>query len=79
MTSVIRDESPNFCFCDYQNVNAVGLNGNRNLEGILRGYDQFMNIVIDECVEIKADGSRRPLGMTVVRGNSILTMEVRAG
>lgn len=60
---------------------AVGLNGNRNIEGTLRGYDQFMNIVLDDCVEIMKSGERRPLGMSVVRGNSILTMEtlVRGG
>jgi len=53
----------------------VGLNGNRNVEGTLRGYDRFMNIVLDDCVEVKNDGERRQLGMSVIRGNSILTME----
>ena len=27
------------------------LNGNRKVTGIMRGYDPFMNIVLDECVE----------------------------
>lgn len=53
----------------------VGLNGNRTVEGTLRGYDQFMNIVLNDCVEVKKDGDRRPIGMSVIRGNSILTME----
>lgn len=53
----------------------VGLNGNRTVEGTLRGYDQFMNIVLNDCVEVKKDGERRPIGMSVIRGNSILTME----
>lgn len=57
----------------------LGLNGNRQVEGTLRGYDQFMNIVIDDCVEVNAEGERRPLGMTVIRGNSILTLEVKPG
>ena len=52
----------------------LGLNNNRKLEGTLRGYDQFMNIVLDDCVE-PSDPPRR-LGMTVVRGNSIETLEV---
>jgi small nuclear ribonucleoprotein G len=55
---------------------AVSLNGNRTLEGVLRGYDQFMNVVLDECVESAADGTTRKLGMSVVRGNSILSLEV---
>lgn len=62
------------CVDGFRHV-AVGLNGNRNVEGTLRGYDQFMNIVLDDCVEIKASGERRPIGMSVIRGNSIITME----
>ncbi|CDF38578.1 Sm protein, snRNP core protein, SmG [Chondrus crispus] len=54
---------------------SLGLNGNRTVEGTLRGYDQFMNIVLNDCVEVKKDGERRPIGMSVIRGNSILTME----
>lgn len=53
----------------------MGLNGNRNVEGTLRGYDQFMNIVLDDCVEVKSNGEKRSIGMSVIRGNSILTME----
>lgn len=30
---------------------AVKLNGNRSVNGVLRGFDQFMNIVLEECVE----------------------------
>ena len=63
------------CFDDIATL--VGLNANREVEGILRGYDQFMNIVIDECIEISADGEQRSLGMAVIRGNSILTLEVK--
>lgn len=55
----------------------LGLNGNRTVEGVLRGYDQFMNIVIEESFELQPDGERRPLGRTMVRGNSILTLEVQ--
>ena len=32
-------------------VPAVKLNGNRTVQGTLRGFDQFMNLVIDEAVE----------------------------
>ena len=30
---------------------SVKLNGNRHITGTLRGFDQFMNLVIDEAVE----------------------------
>ena len=31
----------------------VKLNGNREVTGVLRGFDQFMNIVLDDTVEEK--------------------------
>jgi small nuclear ribonucleoprotein G len=43
----------------------VQLNGNRKVLGILRGYDVFLNIVLDEAVEEKAGGERQRLGMVV--------------
>ncbi|KAJ8903791.1 hypothetical protein NDN08_000324 [Rhodosorus marinus] len=56
---------------------SLQLNGNRGVEGVLRGYDQFMNIVLEDAVETSApDDSRPSIGMIVVRGNSIVSMEV---
>uniref|UniRef100_A0A1I7TKN2 Small nuclear ribonucleoprotein G n=1 Tax=Caenorhabditis tropicalis TaxID=1561998 RepID=A0A1I7TKN2_9PELO len=51
------------------------LNGNRHISGILRGFDPFMNIVIDEAVEYPKSGTPINLGMTVIRGNSVVIME----
>ena len=31
---------------------SIKLNGNRHVNGVLRGFDQFMNLVIDETVEM---------------------------
>lgn len=52
------------------------LNGERNVEGVLRGYDQFMNVVLENCVECNDDGDRIQLGMSVIRGKSIVALEV---
>lgn len=42
------------------------LNGNRHVEGVLRGYDQFMNIVLEDAVEkSQADSERTSIGMVV--------------
>jgi small nuclear ribonucleoprotein (snRNP)-like protein len=41
---------------------AVKLNARRQVSGIMRGFDQFMNIVLDKAVDDK-DGSE--LGMVV--------------
>ncbi|KPI36598.1 Small nuclear ribonucleoprotein G [Cyphellophora attinorum] len=53
----------------------IQLNANRKVLGILRGYDVFLNIVLDEAVEEKPDGSRQRLGMVVIRGNSVVMLE----
>jgi hypothetical protein len=44
---------------------SVKLNGNRRVTGVLRGFDQFMNLVLEECVEEVSDKERNSLGMVV--------------
>jgi len=51
------------------------LNGARQLSGVLRGFDPFMNLVIDEAVEHCKSGEKNNIGMVVVRGNSITLLE----
>ncbi|EKV19884.1 Small nuclear ribonucleoprotein SmG, putative [Penicillium digitatum PHI26] len=51
------------------------LNGNRKVIGVLRGYDVFMNIVLDEAFEEKDGGEKVSAGMVVIRGNSIVMLE----
>lgn len=41
------------------------LNGGRTVKGILRGFDPFMNVVIDETVEECRDGTKNNIGMVV--------------
>ena len=51
------------------------LNGNRKVEGVLRGFDQFMNVVLDETQEEVSSTESNDIGMVVVRGNSIIQYE----
>uniref|UniRef100_A0A8C6DUK7 Small nuclear ribonucleoprotein G n=1 Tax=Moschus moschiferus TaxID=68415 RepID=A0A8C6DUK7_MOSMO len=53
---------------------SLKLNG-RHVQGILRGFDPFMNLVIDECVEMATSGQQNNIGMVVIRGNSIIMLE----
>ena len=53
----------------------VQLNGSRKVVGVLRGYDVFLNIVLDEAYEEKTSGQRIPVGTVVIRGNSVVMME----
>lgn len=47
------------------------LNGNRKLIGTLRGYDAFLNVVLED-VDQDQGGY---LGQVVVRGNSVIQFE----
>eukprot|EP00887_Chlorella_sp_A99_P001627 scaffold8.g1627.t1 len=51
---------------------SVKLNANRHVTGVLRGFDQFMNLVLDNTVDEKL---KVDIGMVVIRGNSIITIE----
>ena len=41
---------------------AVKLNGNRRVTGVLRGFDQFMNVVLDEVIDAATEEN---IGMVV--------------
>jgi small nuclear ribonucleoprotein G len=49
----------------------VSLNGNRRIIGVLRGYDAFLNVVLEEA----ENELQEYLGQIVVRGNSIIQFE----
>ncbi|KAK6017250.1 LSM domain protein [Cooperia oncophora] len=51
------------------------LNGNRRVSGVLRGFDPFMNMVIEDAIEYPKNGDPVSLGMVVIRGNSVVIME----
>ncbi|XP_040201808.1 small nuclear ribonucleoprotein G [Rana temporaria] len=53
---------------------SLKLNGGRHVQGILRGFDPFMNLVLDECSEVAPSG-QQTIGMVVIRGNSIIMLE----
>ncbi|KAH3903080.1 mRNA splicing protein SMX2 SCDLUD_000691 [Saccharomycodes ludwigii] len=63
------------------------LNGSRKVIGILKGYDLYLNVVLENAIEIvtlldkntnkkKKDVEPIPMGFeTIVRGNSIVSLE----
>ena len=46
----------------------IRLVGKRKLTGYLRGYDQFMNLVVENCVEILSLTEKKEIGTVVIRG-----------
>lgn len=49
------------------------LKDNRLLEGKLVGYDDYMNMVLEDVEENK-DGNIKRLGTVILRGNNVITI-----
>ncbi len=49
------------------------LKDGRILEGRLVGFDDYMNMVLEDTEEEK-EGSQRRLGTVILRGNNIITI-----
>ena len=63
-----------FCTCQSQSQDKtlkLSLNGNRKIVGKLRGYDAFLNVVVEEAVNSEGEN----IGTIVIRGNSIIQFE----
>lgn len=50
---------------------ALLLKDNRVLDGVLTGYDDYMNMVLDE-VEESGEESTKKLGTVIVRGSNVV-------
>ena len=62
--------------------------GGRLVTGVLKGYDQLMNLVLDNTVEYLRDAEddtvilkdqTRNLGLIVIRGTMLLTLSPTSG
>ncbi|EXJ59461.1 small nuclear ribonucleoprotein [Cladophialophora psammophila CBS 110553] len=55
---------------------SVKFNGGREIAGTLKGYDQLMNLVLDDVKETMRDDegneTTRPLGLVVARGTLLV-------
>ena len=50
----------------------VRLRGGKLLRGILKGYDQHMNLVLEEAEEISSENPSKRLGTIVIRGDNVM-------
>lgn len=54
----------------------IKLKGRREIRGLLRGFDQHMNLVLDEAEEINIDDEGQQeiknLGTIIVRGDNVI-------
>jgi U6 snRNA-associated Sm-like protein LSm7 len=61
----------------------VTFTGGRSLKGTLKGYDELVNLVLDDTVEFISEPSgatrERKLGLIVGRGTQVCTVEPGEG
>ncbi len=50
----------------------IKLKGGKVIRGVLQGFDQHMNLVLERSEEIVEDGKANGLGTIVVRGDNVV-------
>lgn len=50
-------------------------NTSLKIEGIIIGFDEYMNMVLDDAVEIQKDDTRRPIGRIMLKGDTISVIQ----
>lgn len=54
------------------NIVLVKLKGGREIRGILKSYDQHLNLVLENAEEVKSNGKIRKLGTIIIRGDNVV-------
>ncbi|XP_043438294.1 small nuclear ribonucleoprotein G-like [Prionailurus viverrinus] len=57
---------------------SLKLNGGKHVQEILWEFNPFMNLVIDECVEMATSGQQNNTRMVTIRRNTIIMLETLA-
>jgi len=50
----------------------IKLKGAKTIRGNLLGFDQHMNLLLDQSEEIPSEGEAKSLGSIVVRGDNVV-------
>ncbi len=50
----------------------IKLKGNKTIRGSLLGFDQHMNLLLDQSEEVPSEGDSISLGSIVVRGDNVI-------
>ena len=50
----------------------IKIKGGKTLRGNLLGFDQHMNLLLDQSEEVPSEGDAKSLGTIVVRGDNVV-------
>ena len=50
----------------------IKLKGSKTIRGNLLGFDQHMNLLLDQSEEVPSEGDSQSLGSIVVRGDNVV-------
>ena len=50
----------------------IKLKGSKTIRGNLLGFDQHMNLLLDQSEELPSEGDSKELGTIVVRGDNVI-------
>ena len=50
----------------------IKLKGSKTIRGNLLGFDQHMNLLLDQSEEVPSEGDSQSLGSIVVRGDNVI-------
>ena len=50
----------------------IKLKGGKTITGTLQGFDQHMNLLLDQSEETPSEGESKSLGSIVVRGDNVV-------
>ncbi len=48
------------------------LKGGKTIRGLLKNYDIYLNVVLENAEEVGPDGKTKDLGTIVVRGDNVI-------
>ncbi len=50
----------------------IKLRGGKVIRGVLQGFDQHMNLLLENSEEVREEEEIRKLGMIIVRGDNVV-------
>ncbi len=50
----------------------IKLRGGKSIRGLLRGYDQHLNLVLDKAEDVTDSENVKELGLIIVRGDNVV-------